>query len=821
MLNRRKLLVWLAAFVLVVAAYLAYNRLVVTPPIRIQPEQEDTTGFDVPDLDAGSAKIGEAVVGTVEKSEYIVLDDSKNVKQVFGFKRLLNPDAGTEEWKLQEPYMEIYKQGVKYEIVSDRGTCRVETVAGNPSPASAHLIDNVRINILPASADGPPESTIHLDDLYYDSERSEFKTDGPIKIVSQNGQMEGKGMLLIYNSALGRIEYLKVKDLDYLYLKDISVVSSASEQRAETPVVESDKGSVRSADNVQSGTGGQVRNRRDDYYVCRFERDVVITYGARIMAEGADEVTISNILLSGWPTNEGSALTDPNSAGSDEVPGAETVTKPAGPEAHPEVVIATDSAAKGAGDDSEDVYVTCRGGITIQPVTSILSTTDATSMIDESPVIELVGKPVSIRRIAAARPGRATTIARCGMLKYDLGSDIMDMFTSNHQPSIFLSMAGSKAQLETTGSVKWDQKADKATITGPGRLLMPATKEHVLQAETPTQMSFNGVMQVFFARHRAGVPLHGLNLKSVNLLGGMAAAMGDSKESHMSAESATFFFDETSDITRADLAGVVNFSSEKGRLNSQRAKVMFATDTTGRTHPVTVHGTGKATLTTAATRNSEWPARFSAKNIDYDMEADYASATGPVMFTFYTGDPNYTDSDSEPVPVVITADDNAEFFGDQNRVVFNGNVVGLRRRQTPAYLQTSTFSGQKLIVDLAQTRSGSTDVSHVTVVGGKVRLESVRSVDEVTINHVRLSCRQIDYEADDETVIATGPGDIQINNENAPPPDKDRADKKISLQRPCYAYIEGFDKLRWFTTDNTCLSLKGSGDRWFARRQHT
>jgi hypothetical protein len=265
MLNRRKLLVWLAAFVLVVAAYLAYNRLVDTPTIRIQPRQPDTAEFDVPDLDDDSARIGEAVLGTAEVAKFTDLDDNKNVKRVFGFARLLNPDAGTEEWKLQEPYMEIYEQAVRYEIVSDRGTCRVETVAGNPSPANAHLIDNVKINIIPTSADGPPESTIHLDDLFYDSERSEFKTDGPIKIISQEGQMEGEGMLLIYNNALGRVEYLKIKDLGYLHLKDISLVSSkvsakssrtssvpavakvgpvasplestSSEQRDETPVI--------------------------------------------------------------------------------------------------------------------------------------------------------------------------------------------------------------------------------------------------------------------------------------------------------------------------------------------------------------------------------------------------------------------------------------------------------------------------------------------------------------------------------------------------------------------------------------------------------
>jgi len=641
-LNRRKLLVWLAAFVLVVAAYLAYNRLVGTPAIRVGPDQQDTAKFDVPDIDTQSAKIGEAAVGTVEKSEYIVLDDNKNVKRVSGFARLLNPDAGSEEWKLQEPYMKIYGQAVRYEIVSDRGTCQVETIAGNPSPASAHLIDNVKIHILPTSADGPPEITIHLDDLFYDSERSEFKTDGPIKIISEEGRMEGEGMLLIYNDALGRVEYLKIKELDYLHLKDVSAVSLSKgsamssqtssapraarvgpvaspvksappEQSGDTPVVAGDNAPPLPADNISPAPDQDARDRRDDYYVCRFECDVVITYGRRIVAEGADEVTISNILLSGWPAKKSAVPSETDSTGPNGAPDTETVTKPAPPASRPEAVVSTVPAAKESGppaagsptsdtvaeptdDDAVDVFVMCKGPMTIRPVTSILSIT-----------------------------------------------------------------------------------------------------------------------------------------------------------------------------------------------------------------PVAMQSTGRATLTPATGRESERPARFGAKKIDYDMDTDYAFATGPVKFIFYVSDPNYTDSGPGPVPVVITAEDSAEFFGDENRVVFNGNVVGSRQTQRPTYLQTSTFRGQKLIVDLAQTEADSTDIRHVAVVGGKVQLESIRSVDEETINHVRLSCRRIDYEASDEIVIATGPGDIQINNENAPvPPQKEETDKKISLQmqRPCYAYIEGFDKLRWFTTAN-------------------
>jgi lipopolysaccharide export system protein LptA len=216
-----------------------------------------------------------------------------------------------------------------------------------------------------------------------------------------------------------------------------------------------------------------------------------------------------------------------------------------------------------------------------------------------------------------------------------------------------------------------------------------------------------------------------------------------------------------------------------------------------------MRSTGNATLMPATTSPEERPARFKAKKIDYDMTTGNALAAGPVTFIFYVRDPNETDPGAESVPIVITADDNAEFFRDENRVVFNGNVVGTRQTQKPAYLQKSTFSGDKLIVDLAENQAASTDIRHVAVVGRQVMTESIRSANDKVISHIRLSCKRIDYDAFEEIIVAAGPGDIQIDNKNAPlRPKKEEVDKKISLQRQCYAWIEGFDKLRWFTVGN-------------------
>jgi hypothetical protein len=277
----------------------------------------------------------------------------------------------------------------------------------------------------------------------------------------------------------------------------------------------------------------------------------------------------------------------------------------------------------------------------------------------------------------------------------------------------------------------------------------------------------------------------------------------------MSAERAVFVFDETSEIVRTDLAGGVKFSSGKGLLSTEQAEILFEKNATGGTYPRRMRSTTEAVLEPVAAKD-EKPARFKAQRIDYDITTGNALAAGPVEFTFYV-DPNKANPNDELIPIVITARDNAEFFsdenGDPNRVVFNGDVVGMRESNRAEYLERSSFHGGRMIVDLEpkSDADGPGDIRRLTVVGGNVKLESKRFADGVMISHVRLLCRRIDHYARNEIIIATGPGNIQLNNQNVPPSAEDPNDR-FSLKRPCFALIDGFDKLRWLLNDNNILA---------------
>jgi hypothetical protein len=152
--------------------------------------------------------------------------------------------------------------------------------------------------------------------------------------------------------------------------------------------------------------------------------------------------------------------------------------------------------------------------------------------------------------------------------------------------------------------------------------------------------------------------------------------------------------------------------------------------------------------------------------------------------------------EAEPVPVVITADKQAEYFTADNRIIFSGNVVGRREVAKTEFVQKDIFRGQRLVVDLLPNpQGGDPQIKLITIVGGNVALESVRSAGPKTLTHVRLLCVRIEYHADKERILAVGPGEIELNNANAPTPVVKPG--QPNLGGPCYAILDGFDTLQW------------------------
>jgi Lipopolysaccharide-assembly, LptC-related len=651
-MDKRKFRIWLAAFAAVFLVYLVYNFITVTPEIKIHEEQ-DGEDIEVPDF---SGQQGDTRVGKVDEARFTVLDEeTKELKRVFGFDKLLNPEDNNNKWHLLKPYMNFYDNKFDCEIVSDEGDVEVEVVAGKYRPTNALLYDNVIIKIIPKK-EGQMGATIYLDTLAYNSERSEYSTDGPVKVVSEKAVMEGVGMLLIYNNALTRVEFLKVVDLDYIRIIDVSEYdmgekkavqpSIASDQQKDDTLVSEQQENETIASQQQKNdidSGAMVGSEKDQvadakpsgesdgvekkdpskFYKCQFYNDVAIKYGDELIVTGQDEIAINNILWSSG-TKKGEAEESPEKEGSPEqedlleqeetsalgVEQGAGVAKPVEQGQEPDAYAVVQEPAS-VEQNGVEVLVKCSGGFTVKPLDSFITLTQLDSNSTNNTFDD------TLRDILA---------------KYD--------------------------------DVDW----------------------RVDDPENP-------------------------------------------------------------------------------------------------------------------------PILFGSKKIDYDMETGGAVAKTDVELTLYSDEkPQEETLIGKPIPSVIRARGKAEFFATEdrsiNKVVFSDDVVGTRETFTPAYKQISKFYGKKLIVDLQE--QGGSEIEHITVRDGKTRLEMERISSGKTINHVRLSCKRIDYDPLVDIITAKGPGKIEINNENAPYNKEEDKDKtsRLSLKKPCFAFIEGFDELKWFASES-------------------
>ena len=421
----RKIMIWCVAVSVLLIVFRLYSRIAGVPKIT-PPRKSEGGGIGAPEINPDGSKIGSAIVKDVKDSEYKFYDPvTKKLERKFGFAKLLNPGDRSKKWKLQEPYMIMYEDNFVCRITSEKGTVEIESVNNNPTPTDAELYDNVVIRIQSTAAVRSVDTVIYMDRLSYNSERSEFYTDGPIKLVSEKAEMEGTEMVLIYNEPMNRIEFLKVVTLDYLRLKDVGAFSSPrSRSVAKTSDAPSAKSTNAGGSRPRAVAGSEKATEPkaavaadtadekvkaapspDDLYECTFSRDVVIEYGDEIIVEGADEISIRNILWASssaeskpaeGETGEGETSVDSGSA-KETTTGAPSVASVATKETGGSPSTAVASASTGpvgkedtgsgaaAGEDKAvegtegmgvEVYITCKGGMVSKPMTSVYDGTE-------------------------------------------------------------------------------------------------------------------------------------------------------------------------------------------------------------------------------------------------------------------------------------------------------------------------------------------------------------------------------------------------------------------------------------------------------------
>ncbi|MHC4557590.1 MAG: hypothetical protein ACYTFW_10320, partial [Planctomycetota bacterium] len=216
----RKFLIGFISLAAVLVAYLLFSRLSTTPLIDTGPGDEfikSAADNNAGGFDSEIGKIGDVGLGPVRKARYITLNKNKEVEREFGFEKLLHEVR--DIWEIEKPYMNIYRRNFKCYITADKGKVQVETAVGRTTPKDATFTSNVVVHILPEGSSSIKESFVYLDDIVYLSERSQLSTAGPVRFVSEDAQMQGTGLELIYNEQAERLEFFRIVDLESLRIK--------------------------------------------------------------------------------------------------------------------------------------------------------------------------------------------------------------------------------------------------------------------------------------------------------------------------------------------------------------------------------------------------------------------------------------------------------------------------------------------------------------------------------------------------------------------------------------------------------------------------
>ena len=799
----RKFVIASIAVVAVGIAFFVYVSLMDTAPM-MQPNTDQTPDIDIADSVSKPQKIGDVIIGPTETARYFGYDPvTKEPVVEYGFARLLDPGKSSSRWEVEKPYIVFYQPDYKCRLDSDKGIFQVDASGSSGVPKEAQLDKNVKIHIMPTAGSSIGETFIYMDDLVFSSERSEFTTDGPVRIDSPQIQMDGYGLIFIFNTAINRIEYLQLRDLELLRLKEIA--STQSTASSDKP-----KEKAETTDSAKT----DKTEKKPDFYLCTIEDNVEIQYGNELIVSGADQVNIQNINFS--DIDEKTIESDSSSDSA-----LDTVS-----------VAGTANAEE---DGSKEVLVKCDGGIIIQPMPA--NSVADMPIAEPDMALEMSGTPLRIDRIVSVLPTESQALARCGLLTYRPAEDVLRLFTSPLQPQILLN-ADANSRIQTSGNVFWDRKAQHANIAGPGKVTIGNTK---IPSAEPSEINFQGVMDLLFAKMPQDVS--GPTIQVINLTGGMDAVLrqngtyktksnsavlrfgrenqlaqakltGDvylesldtEKPSQAVSQSAIFHFDDNQ-IAKADLAGNVRFASNDGKFASTNAVIEFKPDAGGTLQPKVLRTAGQAVMETAS-KTAQPPAKFEAQKIDYDLETGSGLAYGPIRVTYYEkADPDSGSLD-DWVPMTITADDNAQFYTDQSRdirkVEMRDNVIASRLTRTADFTQRDQVHGDKMVVNFEKDAAGQTMVSDLAVTEGKVFVQSTKVHDEEILFNVKLNCQRIDYNGLTEEIVAAGPGKIELDNSKLKPVEKEG--EGVKFNRPCFALIDGFDTLKWNMMDLTMVA---------------
>ncbi len=199
-----------------------------------------------------------------------------------------------------------------------------------------------------------------------------------------------------------------------------------------------------------------------------------------------------------------------------------------------------------------------------------------------------------------------------------------------------------------------------------------------------------------------------------------------------------------------------------------------------------------------------------AQRIDIDMLAKSGALIGPVQMTFLVDANNLFGAGygGRKVPVTVTAQNDVRYLYASNQIVLDGNCVAAARSTEPNGVVECKLTAPRLTLDLMEdpnaaqktvaagtrTRGPSVALKRAAASGGFTFRITQRSA-AATTGDFYLDGTELDYDAQTDNLVATGPGQMNLYNAQEA---KDKQDvNSMSLRKPCYAFLRNFDRLTY------------------------
>ncbi len=331
--NRRKFRVAFISVVAVLVVYLLYNQLLRTPRIQIDRGPQAAVDVNQAQLTDDTTQVGPVSIGKLKTARFSTLNPkTKRIEREFGFESLLHEEGN--QWEIERPYMNIFRPELTCYITAATGYVVLESDVSPPNPTDATLIGNVVAHIVPTPGSDVAEGFIYLDDLTFISSKSQFFTSGPVTFVSEDAQMQGRGLEMIYDDQNKQLALLRIEKLEHLQFK----------VRKGYSLAQADSQPDTSASNGRAETD---KAKKVESYRCVFGGNVVIDAGQQFIA--ADQISISDIIWSDKKSDRKSQ------SGDDSADSSQASPQPDQPQPQ----------------DLIEVAVSCDNGIAVVPTDSL------------------------------------------------------------------------------------------------------------------------------------------------------------------------------------------------------------------------------------------------------------------------------------------------------------------------------------------------------------------------------------------------------------------------------------------------------------------